>query len=141
MNNLTKESISKNDLDSMSSLVLAYLGDTVYETYVRNHLILEYPKKKVNELNKMKVNFVKAKAQADIILNLLEELSEKEVQIYKRGRNQKSATVAKNADIIDYRNATGFEALIGYLYLDNNYDRLEYIMDKGMNIIQSQNLI
>ena len=71
-----------------------------------------------------------------IIHNIEDELTEDELRIYKRGRNQKSHTSPKNADIIDYKHATGFEALIGYLYLDKNYERLEYIISKGIKIIE-----
>ncbi len=103
--------MNRTELITMSPLVLAYLGDTV-------------------------IKYVKAKAQATIIHELEPELTEEELRIYKRGRNQKSNTSPKNADIIDYKNATGFEALIGYLYLDKNYERLEYIINKGITIVE-----
>ncbi|MCB5943040.1 Mini-ribonuclease 3, partial [bacterium 210820-DFI.6.52] len=72
----------------------------------------------------------KAKAQAYVILTIEESLTEEEHRIYKRGRNQKSHTTPKNADIIDYKNATGFEALIGYLHMKKDYERLNYIIQK-----------
>ncbi|EQK27307.1 ribonuclease III domain protein [Clostridioides difficile P71] len=120
----------------MSPLVLAYLGDTVYETYIREYLIRQNTQKKVNDLHKLAIKYVKAKAQATIIHEIEIELTEEESKIYKRGRNQKSNTSPKNADIIDYKHATGFEALVGYLYLNNEIERLQYIINKGIKIIE-----
>ena len=88
-------------------------------------------------MHKAAIKYSNAKAQASIIHNMMEEFSEEEMRIYKRGRNQKSHTSPKNADIIDYKHATGFEALIGYLYLDKNYERLEYIISEGIKIIEA----
>ncbi len=126
----------KTELVTMSPLVLAYLGDTVYETYIREHLIRQNTQKKVNDLHKLAIKYVKAKAQATIIHEIEIELTEEESKIYKRGRNQKSNTSPKNADIIDYKHATGFEALVGYLYLNNEIERLQYIINKGIKIIE-----
>ena len=120
----------------MSPLVLAYLGDTVYESYIREHLIRQNINRKVNNLHKLAIQYSKAKAQATIIHELEDELTEEEMKIFKRGRNQKSLTAPKNADIIDYKYATGFEALIGYLYLSEDKERLEYIVKKGIEIIE-----
>lgn len=111
--------MEKTELVTMSPLVLAYLGDTVYETYIREYLIRQNTQRKVNDLHKLAIKYVKAKAQATIIHEIEIELTEEESKIYKRGRNQKSNTSPKNADIIDYKHATGFEALVGYLYLNN----------------------
>ena len=108
--------MNRTELITMSPLVLAYLGDTVFESHIK---------------------YVNAKAQATIIHNIEDQLTEDELRIYKRGRNQKSHTSPKNADIIDYKHATGFEALIGYLYLDKNYERLEYIISEGIKIIEA----
>ena len=101
----------------VNSLALAYLGDSIYESYIREYLIRGNCNKKVNDLHKAAIKYSNAKAQASIIHNMMEEFSEEEMRIYKRGRNQKSHTSPKNADIIDYKCATGFEALVGYLYL------------------------
>ncbi|MDV9864466.1 ribonuclease III domain-containing protein [Clostridioides difficile] len=128
--------MEKTELVTMSPLVLAYLGDTVYETYIREHLIRQNTQKKVNDLHKLAIKYVKAKAQATIIHEIEIELTEEESKIYKRGRNQKSNTSPKNADIIDYKHATGFEALVGYLYLNNEIERLQYIINKGIKIIE-----
>lgn len=130
--------MNNTELITMSPLVLAYLGDTVYESYIREYLITKNINKKVNDLHKSAIKYVKAKSQAIIIHNIEEELTEEEHRIYKRGRNQKSHTSAKNADIIDYKCATGFEALIGYLYLSKQTKRLDYIINKGIEIIESK---
>ena len=124
--------MDKIKLITMSPLVLAYLGDTVYESYIREHLI----RQNINNLHKLAIQYSKAKAQATIIHELEDELTEEEMKIFKRGRNQKSHTAPKNADIIDYKYATGFEALIGYLYLSEDKERLEYIVKKGIEIIE-----
>ena len=128
--------MDKIKLITMSPLVLAYLGDTVYESYIREHLIRQNINRKVNNLHKLAIQYSKAKAQATIIHELEDELTEEEMKIFKRGRNQKSHTAPKNADIIDYKYATGFEALIGYLYLSEDKERLEYIVKKGIEIIE-----
>ncbi|GAA3644019.1 Mini-ribonuclease 3 [Asaccharospora irregularis] len=128
--------MDKSELITLSPLVLAYLGDTVYESYIREYLIKQNNQRKVNDLHKRAIKYVKAKAQADIIHEIEKDLTDEERRIYKRGRNQKSNTSPKNADIIDYKHATGFEALIGYLYLNNESDRLKYIIEKGIEIIE-----
>ena len=128
--------MDKTELITMSPLVLAYLGDTVYESYIREHLIRQNINRKVNDLHKLAIQYSKAKAQATIIHELQDELTEEEMRIFKRGRNQKPHTSPKNADIIDYKCATGFEALIGYLYLSEDQERLEYIIQKSIQIIE-----
>ena len=128
--------MDKTELITMSPLVLAYLGDTVYESYIREHLIRQNINKKVNDLHKLAIQYSKAKAQATIIHELQDELTEEEMRIFKRGRNQKPHTSPKNADIIDYKCATGFEALIGYLYLSEDQERIEYIIQKSIQIIE-----
>lgn len=128
--------MDRTELITMSPLVLAYLGDTVYESCIREYLIKQNINKKVNDLHKSAIKYANAKAQATVIHEIEEELTEDEHRIYKRGRNQKSHTSPKNADIIDYKHATGFEALIGYLYLNNENERLQYIVDKGIKIIE-----
>lgn len=129
--------MDRSELLIISPLVLAYLGDTVYESYVREYLIKKNINKKVNDLHKSAIKYVNAKAQATVIHAIEDELTEDEERIYKRGRNQKSHTSPKNADIIDYKHATGFEALIGYLHLNNESDRLNYIISKGIDIIEN----
>lgn len=128
--------MNKIELITMSPLVLAYIGDTVYETQIREYLITKNINKKVNDLHKSAVKYVKAKAQASIMHEIEAQLTEEELRIYKRGRNQKSHTSPKNADMIDYKQATGFEALVGYLHLGNEHERLQYIITEGIKIIE-----
>lgn len=129
--------MDRSEIITISPLVLAYLGDTVYESYVREYLIRKNINKKVNDLHKSAIKYVNAKAQATIVHEIEHELTEDEMRIYKRGRNQKSHTSPKNADIIDYKHATGFEALIGYLYLNEETSRLKYIISKGLEIVEN----
>lgn len=123
-------------IKTISPLVLAYMGDAIYESYIRDHLIYKNPHMKVNDLHKRTTKYVRAKSQANIISKLEQDLSEEEMNIFKRGRNQKSHTVPKNADILDYRHATGFEAVIGYLHLINDIERLKYIINKSIEIVE-----
>ncbi len=91
--------------------------------------------RQVNQLHKKSSNLAKAGTQAEMVLKLQPFLEEEEEQIYKRGRNAKSYTAAKNADIIDYRNATGFEALMGYLYMQGKTERMFELVKKGMELL------
>ncbi len=112
----------------LSPLVLAYVGDSVYEVYVRTRLISQNPDLPAHKLHVMATGFVKAHAQSASMAALEEQLSPEEQAIYKRGRNAKSPTVPKHAEIADYRRATGFEALVGWLFLCDHSDRLNEIM-------------
>lgn len=122
-----QEKLSDIEAKQLNPLILAFIGDAVYEVFVRNHLLLKNRNLKVNDLHKYVVEFVKAKAQSNIMKLIEHELTEGEMYIYKRGRNCKSATVPKNANVTDYRIATGFEAVIGYLHLTGREERLNYI--------------
>ena len=119
-------------LNEASPLYLAYIGDAVYELYIRT-MIAKDANIPVSKLHKTATSFVKAKAQSETVHKLMEYLTEEEIKVFKRGRNAKSNTSAKNADIVDYRHATGFEALIGYLYLKKDFDRLNEILKKCFN--------
>lgn len=114
-----------------SPLTLAYIGDAVYDLVIRTMLV-EHGNAPVNKLHRKASSFVKAEAQARLIHLIEDVLTEEEMAVYKRGRNAKSATSAKNASVLDYRTATGFEALIGYLYLDNQMDRLLELVKTGL---------
>lgn len=118
-------------------LTLAYIGDSVHTLFVRERVIGQNDKK-VHELHILTSRYVKASAQAKAIHILLPELNEEEEAIYKRGRNAKSATVPKNAIVSDYRAATGFEALIGALYIDKKKERLNEILARSMEIINTE---
>lgn len=115
------------NIKSINSLSLAYLGDAVYELYIRRHLLNH--NKKVNDLQKEAINYVSAKAQSSFLDNMLNEnfLNEEEIEIIKRARNHKSHA-SKNTDIITYKKSTGLEALLGYLKMTNNDDRINEIM-------------
>lgn len=117
------------NIDTINIITLAYLGDAVYEVYIRNYLINKNIVK-VDALQKEATKYVSAKGQAKILTNLIENniLTTKELDIVKRGRNYKRSTHPKNTDIITYKMSSGFEALIGYLYLENNISRIEEIM-------------
>lgn len=118
-----------SDPKQLSPLVLAYIGDSVYEVFVRQRLLIKAPSTPPHRLHVMSVRHVKAHAQSNAMAALEPLLTEDELYIYKRGRNAKSATVPKNADLTDYRRATGFEALIGFLYLRGEYARSEQLME------------
>lgn len=119
----------KKQPNQYSPLALAYIGDGVYELYVRTRVIEERPNLPAHKLHLHTVKYVKARAQSQSIEAMLPMLTEEETAVYKRGRNAKSATMAKNATMTDYRRATGFEALIGYVYLTENTERLNELMD------------
>ena len=119
------------------SLVLAYMGDAVLEMKVRQHLIA-IGVGKPHELQKKAVTYVSAKAQALIVKSLWEQFQEEEQRIIKRGRNARSNTIPKNASVSDYRLSTGFEALLGYLYLSDQQERLDEILDQAVHAIEFQ---
>ncbi len=114
--------------NTYSPLVLAYIGDAVYETYVRCSIV-STGNMPVHKLHKAATGYVKAKAQSDLLENILPLLTEEEMAVFKRGRNAKSATSPKHADIVDYRRATGFEALLGYLYISGRKERIVELLD------------
>ena len=117
--------------NQFSPLVLAYIGDAIYELIIRT-LTLKKGNRAVNKLHKDSISLVKANTQAIFGKSIQDELSDEELIIYKRGRNAKSHSVAKNASISDYRYATAFEALLGYLYLNKRMDRIIYLIKKAL---------
>ena len=123
-----------------NGLSLAYLGDTVYETYIRE-MILEDGLTKVNDLHKKAIKYTSGVGQAYIITKLLENkvLTLEEEKYYKRGRNSHVKKVRKNVARQTYLRATGFEALIGYLYLSKQFERLNYIFKLSSDIINERN--
>lgn len=118
------------DANLYNGLSLAYIGDAVFELYVRKHA-LAMGVTKVNNLHKKVVEYTRGEAQAKIIRDFISNnvLSEEEISIYKRGRNSHINSNRKNIDLANYLDATGFEALIGYLYLKGNIDRLEELIN------------
>ena len=119
----SKFNIDDIDLKTYSPLTLAFIGDCAYDLVIRT-ILVENKNRSVNSLHKDKSELVNAKAQAEMSAYFKEILTEEEMDIYKRGRNAKTSSHAKNAGINDYHKATGFECLIGYLYLDGQNDRL-----------------
>lgn len=128
------------DYTQLNGLALAYVGDAIYEVYIRDYLVAQ-GQTKPNVLHRTATHYVSAKAQAALIQDMLTEdlLTEEEQLIYKRGRNAKSHTSAKNADITTYRIATGFEALMGYLHLMKRTERLEELIEWCIKKVGKQN--
>lgn len=116
--------------NALNPVVLAFVGDAVYSLFVRERLTFESDCK-TGELNKMATAQVNATAQSDFIKQILPLLSDEETTIFKRARNAKKPTRAKHASVADYNLATGFEAVLGYLYLIGENDRLNYLLNKG----------
>jgi len=127
------------DVKQLNSLALAYMGDAVYENYVRHHL-LQNGKVRPNQLHKEATKYVSAKAQSQVIHRMLSDqlLSEEEIAVVMRGRNAKSGSVPKNTDVQTYRYSTAFEALIGYLYLLKRDDRLKELILASFRLVEEK---
>ena len=134
MNNNQTTSLSVADARGYSPLALAFVGDAVYETFIRTKVLLK-ANTSANKLHRSAVNFVRAGAQSLAMQSLLPLLTEEEAEIFKRGRNAHSASVPKNADVTEYRIATGFEALLGYVYLIGDSLRLNRLMEHAYDAI------
>ena len=130
--------IERKEAKEFSPLVLAYIGDAVYELIVRS-ILVSMGNRPVNKLNKDATSLVKAGAQSEIIKLISDNLSEEEYTVFKRGRNSSPHTMAKNASMTDYKYATGFEALIGFLYLDNRCDRALDLVKLGIDLYLNKN--
>lgn len=120
--------LSKMDIKTYSPLTLAFMGDCVFDLFIRT-MLTAGGNRGVNGLHKDKSNLVNAKAQSAMADLIADILTAEETDVYKRGRNAKTASHAKNADLSDYHKATGFEALLGYLYLDGREERAHEIME------------
>ena len=123
-------SCDEKDIRTYSPLTLAFVGDCVFDLIIRT-VIVERANRSPHDLHKLKSAIVKAKTQAELGEAIQESLTEEEQAVYKRGRNAKSGTIAKNASVGDYRKATALEALIGYLFLLNQEDRILYLVKSG----------
>ena len=123
------------DIRTYSPITLAYIGDAIFDLVIRS-LMVDKGNGRPNDLHKRTSQIVNALTQAMMIVALDGELSEKEADIYRRGRNAKSPTMAKNASMSDYRKATGFEALMGYLYLTDDFERVVYLTKKAMELLE-----
>lgn len=127
----TTKGENKHSARSYSPLALAYIGDGVYEMFIRTHVIAK-GNAPVNKLHKASRDLVRASAQAQIYHVIEAHLTEEEAQVLRRGRNAKSVSAPKNADITEYRHATGLEALIGYLYIDGQIERINELIQMGL---------
>lgn len=127
-------SVKEVDVRAYSPLTLAYIGDAVYELVIRS-VVVQRSNRAADALHRKTVNYVKAQTQAVMIEALADVLTEEETAVYKRGRNAKSYSKAKNASMSEYHKATGFEALIGYLYLMRRQDRLLFLVKEGLERI------
>ncbi len=125
--------ITKRDVNTTSPLAMAYLGDCVYDLFARD-FVLSHAPGNVNRMNRLKTQLVCAHAQSEIMGWLIGEeiLTEEEFGVYRRGRNQKSETHSKNSSIQEYRRATGFEAMLGYLYIKGDMNRLGELISQGI---------
>ena len=128
---IEKLQLQKQDVNGYSPLVLAYIGDCVYELVIRTKVV-NSGNMQVSKMHKQSAQLVKASAQAEMVHGIMELLTDTEKKVYKRGRNAKSATMAKNATMTEYRTATGFEALIGYLYLSGQRERMVELICAGL---------
>ena len=128
MDKLIKIEKDKQDINQLSPLTWAYVGDSVFELYIRTKLVNE-TKLKPHELHIKAINYVRAKAQADMLNNIYEELNDEEKNIVRRGRNAENHHLPKNANIQEYMYSTAFEALIGYLYLMKSTSRVKEIIE------------
>ena len=126
-----KFGMSNRKPEQYSALGLAYIGDGVYDLIIRT-IVVDLGNKKVQLLHQMTSGIVKAESQAKLMKEIMEYLTPEEESVFRHGRNAKSASSAKNASIVDYRIATGFEALIGYLYLKHNTERILELVKIGL---------
>lgn len=116
-------------------LVLAYIGDSLYDIFIRTKLIQKYEDMSAHKLHVESIKYVKAHGQSTAMAEIEDKLTEDELTAYKRGRNTKSFTVPKNAEVGEYRRATGFEALLGWLYVRGDINRLNEIMEIAYDAI------
>ncbi|MBN8203994.1 MULTISPECIES: Mini-ribonuclease 3 [Bacillaceae] len=127
------------DEKQLNSLALAYMGDAVFETYIRHHL-LQNGRVRPHFLHKEATRYVSAKAQSLIIHELIdsERLTEEELAVVRRGRNAKSGSVPKNTDVQTYRYSTAFESLIGYLFLSKRQERMEELILESIHLVEKR---
>ena len=129
------KNLTTQDAKNLNPQVLAFVGDSVYTLFIRTMLAEKFDVKS-GKLHTLANEYVKAGGQSDAVENVMQILTEDELAVFKRARNYKTHSVAKNATVVDYKRATGFEALVGYLYLIGNYERLNQILNlsvKGEN--------
>ncbi len=127
--------LKKKDIRTYSPLTLAYIGDGIFDLIIRT-IVVDKGNTSPNELHRHTSSIVKAHTQALMVEALEKELTSEEYDVYRRGRNAKSVTTAKNASVADYRKATGFEALMGYLYLEDKFERAVFLTKRALEILQ-----
>lgn len=120
-----------------SPLALAYIGDGVYEIFIRTY-VLNKGNRPVNKMHKASRELVRASAQAKLYYLIEDRLTEEEMMVLKRGRNAKSVSVPKNGNVTEYRHATGLEALIGYLYIEGKVARIKELIDAGLDQLSAE---
>ena len=123
---------NETNADELSPLTLAFVGDAVYSLFIREMLVCE-ANRPVKKLHSLSVKWVQASSQAKCMKKLLPLLTEKEEEVFKRGRNAHTSHIPKNQSVGDYHYATAFESLLGYLYLNNEIDRLKYFLNEALN--------
>ena len=132
-----EEYINNIDMQTISEQTLAFIGDAVYNVYIRTYLA-SISSAKAGQLHKMSIKYVSGKGQSISIDKIMNMLTKEEIAIYKRGRNTNIPNVAKHLDVVDYKKATGFEALIGYLYLTKNTNRLDEIVKSVIDTFEEE---
>jgi len=136
---IIKQNMDLDDINitDYSPLTLAYIGDGIYEIVIRT-VIVDEANRQVNKIHKAASNLVKAGTQAKMIHYIMDDLTDEELTIYKRGRNAKAVTRAKNASMSEYRTATGFEALMGWLYLTGQSERMMKLIKKSVTVFTAE---
>ena len=130
---IIKQNMDLEDIDTVnySPLTFAYIGDAIFELVIRT-MIVDEANRSANDLHKMSSEYVKASTQAKLAEILMDDFDEEELAVFKRGRNTKINSKAKNASFNDYKKATGFEAVMGYLYLEGKTERMIELIKKGL---------
>ena len=129
--------LPETDVDSYSPLVLAYMGDCVYDLIIKS-MVVSRGNKQVHRMHEETSSYVQASAQSLMMRTIQQHLTEEEHAVYRRGRNTRSVSAAKNQTITDYRRATGFEALVGYLFLKKRYARLMELVKIGLDSLEEK---
>ncbi len=127
--------IEQKDIRTYSPLTLAYIGDAVFDIVIRS-ILVNKGNTPVNKLHQRASQVVKAQTQAAMVMALMDQLTDAEADWYRRGRNSKPHTKAKNASTMDYLEATGFEAVLGYLYLTGDMDRICELVSRGIEAVE-----
>ena len=138
MNELIKIEKEEQEINQLSPLTWAYVGDCVFELYIRTKLINE-TKLKPHELHIKAINYVKAKSQAEMLKEIQDKLTEEELNLVRRGRNAENHHLPKNANIQEYMYSTAFEALIGYLFLCKKEERVKEIIEMAIKSKEEKN--